>query len=278
MGRLIVGFDAAWTANKVGAMVGIFEDQQGYHVLENPESLDYLAASNRILHWSHQYNPEFTTIMLDQPTIVINANGCRDVENIVSSPVSLRRGGVQPANTSKTAMFGRQAPVWQFLAQMGGAADPVNLQGNTRVIETYPVLALIGLGWILPDDQRPTGRLPKYNPERSTFSFNDWMYLCNNVVATLNGYELTPLANWLSTNAPLIMGLNSRDKKQLQDRLDALICLIVAIKFHETGQSLMVGNLQTGYMVVPYSAILHQELVRRCNATGRSSVNWVHKF
>jgi hypothetical protein len=47
------------------------------------------------------------------------------------------------------------------------------------VIETYPVLTMIALGWTIPDsDGRLTGRLPKYNPGRKkTFSIKDWQHV-----------------------------------------------------------------------------------------------------
>jgi hypothetical protein len=51
--------------------------------------------------------------------------------------------------------------------------------GESLVFETYPVLAMIALGWTLPDS-RPTGRLPKYNPQRrQTFSTDDWRHVCS---------------------------------------------------------------------------------------------------
>jgi predicted RNase H-like nuclease len=112
----------------------------------------------------------------------VNAEGQRPVENIVASAVSLRYGGVQPASTERVDMFGVDAPVWRFLAQFGGPADPCaadlfTASRATRVIETYPVLAAITLGWAL-EDARATGRLAKYNPDRRTFTRADWKHLC----------------------------------------------------------------------------------------------------
>jgi len=75
-------------------------------------------------------------------------------------------------------MFGIDAPVWRFLKRFGGAADPLAPVANTRVFDTYPVLVMIGLNWMMPDS-RYTGRLPKYNPNRKkTFSISDWRYVC----------------------------------------------------------------------------------------------------
>ena len=93
-------------------------------------------------------------MLLDQPTIVTNAAGQRPVENIVGSPVSLRYGGMQPANTAKEEMFGTEAPMWPFLTQFGRPADPLTPVAETRVFETYPVLAMMS----------SAGRSPMHEP------------------------------------------------------------------------------------------------------------------
>jgi hypothetical protein len=72
---------------------------------------------------------------------------------------------MQPANTSKKEMFGEDAPIWEFPIRFGGPTHPLEPVGSSLVIETYPVLTMIALGWMLPD-MLATGRLPKYNPER----------------------------------------------------------------------------------------------------------------
>lgn len=279
MSRLLIGFDSAWTPNNLGAIVGLFHDDQGYQVLGNPQSINYPGAQDLICQWQNQYQPEQTIIMLDQPTIVPNATGKRPVERIVSSPVGRRKGGVQPANTGKASMFGLNAPVWQFVNHFGGPANIPHPVGGTRVIETYPVLALIAMGWTFPDGIQQNDRLPKYNPARATFSINDWMYVCNKAITALSGYGLNTLVNWLNANAQTITSLNSNGKKHLQDRLDAVLCLLVAIKYHEADSScLMVGNNQTGYMVAPYDAGLHNELVARCCDTDLDPVQWIQQI
>src|SRR5436190_21195853 len=85
---------------------------------------------------------------------------------------------MQPANTARQEMFGLTAPVWPFLARFGGPADPLATLLPTAVFETYPVLTMIALGWMLPDS-RPTGRLPNYNPERKKrVAASDWQHVC----------------------------------------------------------------------------------------------------
>ena len=241
--------------------------------LGTPQIVDYRAAEDVILKWQAEQAPTATVVLLDQPTIVTNAAGQRPVENIVGSPVSLRYGGMQPANTAREEMFGKQAPVWPFLTRFGGPADPLEPISNTRVFETYPVLAIIALGWMLPDS-RAAGRLPKYNPERKrTFSISDWQYVCGLASAAFSDRQLMDIVRWINHAAR-----NPSPRKSDQDGLDACLCLLVALYLAERKDGLMVGDLHTGYIVVPYCAELHAELDARCRQTGRVPSEWVRRL
>src|SRR5262245_52650216 len=152
MATLLVGFDSAWTATNSGALVGgLLQDDGTLRELGPPQTADFRDAATVVLKWQSEEDPVATLVLLDQPTIVKNAAGQRPVENLVSSPVSLRHGGMQPANTAKTKMFGKDAPVWGFLRLFGGASDPLKPVADTQVLETYPVLAMMAFGWMLPD-------------------------------------------------------------------------------------------------------------------------------
>lgn len=274
MTTLLVGFDSAWTATNSGALVGVLHFDDGtFHDLGAPQIVDYREAEGVILKWQAEQVPTATIVLLDQPTIVKNAAGQRPVENIVGSTVSLRYGGMQPANTSREEMFGKEAPVWPFLTRFGGPADPLERVAHTRVFETYPVLAMIALGWMLPDS-RAAGRLPKYNPERKkTFSIADWQYVCGLSSAAFCDRGLMDIVRWINDASQ-----NSSPRKRDQDGLDACLCLLVALYLAERKDCLMVGDRQTGYIVVPYGAGLRAELDARCNQTGRVPSEWVRAF
>ena len=274
MTTLLVGFDSAWTPINSGAVVGVLHFDDGtFHGLGVPQIVDYCEAEGVILKWQTEQVPTATIILLDQPTIVKNAAGQRPVENIVGSPVSLRYGGMQPANTAREEMFGKEAPVWPFLSRFGGPADPLEPIANTRVFETYPVLAMIALGWMLPDS-RAAGRLPKYNPERKkTFSISDWQHVCRKASGSFRARGLTDIVRWIEATAQ-----NTSPSKSDQDGLDACLCLLVALYLAERKDCLMVGDLRTGYIVVPYDAELLAELDARCSQTGRVPSEWVRRF
>ncbi len=274
MATLLVGFDSAWTRTNSGALVGVLHLDDGtFHGLGPPRIVDYPQAEAVILKWQTEQAPTATIVLLDQPTIVKNPAGQRPVDNIVASAVSLRYGGMQPANTAREEMFGRDAPMWPFLTRFGGPADPLEPVADTRVIETYPVLAMIALLWTLPD-KRAAGRLPKYNPERQrTFSISDWQHVCGLASGAFGERGLEEIVRWIDDSTR-----KTSPRKSDQDGLDACLCLLVALYLAERKDCLMVGDRQTGYIVVPYGPELRAELDARCNQTGRAPSEWVRVF
>ena len=274
MTMLVVGFDSAWTPTNSGALVGVLRADDGtLEDLGSPQAANYCESESAILAWQAEHKPGATIVLLDQPTIVRNSAGQRPVENLVGSPVSRRYGGMQPANTGRSEMFGQSAPVWQFLAQFGGPADPLAPLAGTRVFETYPVLAMIALGWTLPDS-RPAGRLPKYNPERKrTFSISDWRHVCGLTASAFRERGLPQVVQWLDEATEC-----QAPRKNDQDGLDACVCLLVALYLAELRRCLMVGSRDTGYIVVPYGEELCEELRTRCERTGRAPSEWVRSF
>lgn len=170
-------------------------------------------------------------------------------------------------------MFGSNAPIWPFLARFGGAADPLAPVAGTSIIETYPVLAVIALGWTLPD-ARPAGRLPKYNPERTkTFSIADWRHVCRRTSRAFHERGVTGLGRWLD-DATILSAPRKRD----QDRLDACLCLLAALHLADGRECLMIGTLESGYVVVPHGSELHQELIDSCERASRAASQWLHRF
>lgn len=273
MNTLLVGFDSSWTRANSGALVGVLHrDDATFLDLGPPQVVDYLQAEDVIVRWQDEQKPTATIVLLDQPTIVRNATGARPVENIVGSAVGRRYGGMQPANTSKSEMFGPNAPVWAFLRRFGGPADPCEPITGICVFETYPVLTMIALGWMLPDS-RVAGRLPKYNPARKqTFSISDWRHVCEKSLAAVRSRGLIHIAQWIEA------AQNTFPSKRDQDCLDACLCLLVALYLSEGKDCLIVGDRQTGYIVVPYETKLREELDARCSQTHRMPSQWVRAY
>lgn len=309
---LLIGFDSAWGQNNSGALVGILKlddgtfEELGTHDTSPgaPKIVNYKEAEEVICHWQKERKPKTTLIMLDQPIIVNNISKQRPVENIVSSIIGKLGGGVQPSNTSNEAMFGEHAPVWSFLRKFGGPANPLSsvkgsrvwslfrkfvvptnpllsVQGS-RVFETYPVLVIIALGYeIVGDSLSPkiVKRLPNYNPNRGTFKINNSIHVCNKVSSAFKTHGLHGIADWVAEVAKNAKdGNDAKVSKYTQDGLDACLCLLVALLLVSGEDGLMVGDMSTGYMVVPYAKTLYDELEKRCNDTKRSPPEWLRTF
>lgn len=275
MSVLLVGFDSAWTARNSGALVGATLDCDGrMRAIGPPLVANFAQAEEAISGWQEKHYPVRTLILIDQPTIVRNERSQRPVENIVSSAISLRYGGMQPAYTGRQGMFDREAPIWRFLGRFAGAADLNAPRARSLVIETYPALTILARDWTLPDDQRPnTGRLPKYNPVRPTFRKEHWVDLCRR----LKGYfdhrwGLEAISQWIASAGQIA------PCKPDQDCLDACLCLLVAIELAEGRECLVVGNQDSGYIVVPANERLEDELAARCERTKRDRQLWLRRF
>jgi predicted RNase H-like nuclease len=151
------------------------------------------------------------------------------------------------------------------------AALRANLQNLTHtteeglfLLEVFPALALAGF------NPKYCERLaaPKYNPERrKTYRHADWLSVINTlekVARTLSVFGASP---WFSTQ----LGL-SKPAKSHQDMLDAVICAFIGLHWltPERSQSMMLGDLRTGYIVAPVLRGIHPRII---NAAARLGVS-----
>ena len=84
---------------------------------------------------------------------------------------------------------------------------------------------------------------------------------------------LSEIVDWIERYARKIS-----PRKNDQDGLDACLCLLVALHLIEGKDCLMVGDCETGYIVVPDDADLRAELDNRCKQTNRVPSDWVRVF
>ncbi len=252
-----VGFDSAWADNpkNPGAICALTFDGARFADFVAPGLVGFAGALALVGKVHRPDRP--TSIAIDQPTIVRNLAGMRAAERAVASVIIWSGGGVQPANRGRIGMFDDLAPIWPFLQKLGAIDDPEASRGATQglhVMEVYPALALLSL------DARFGGpkRRPRYNPDRrKTFRREDWTGVVDTAAAEATRFGVTVVRDWLQTIRDL-----EAPRKADQDKLDAVICLLVAMRWRlaPRADSIMIGDLETGYIVAPVVDPIRQRL------------------
>lgn len=252
-----VGFDSAWTDNEKapGAICaillrpGVAPEFHAPRLTRFADALAFIETTSA--------GSDHTLIALDQPTIVPNASGMRPAERVAAAAISWMGGGVQPANRGKTGMFCDTAPIWPFLAALGATEDPPAARTATRgryLMEVFPALALASLE---PAFFARRGA-PKYNPaNRRHFRLDDWRAVAATTASWFERWALVEPASWCRAAGAL-----SSPRKADQDRLDAMICLVVALywRIEAPERSIMIGDTVSGYIVAPASTDVRRRL------------------
>ena len=172
MREAFIGFDSAWAGKVPGGIVwATFEDQH-LAAFAEPRLAGFNDAAQIIETLRSEC--DYVLVAVDQPTVVPNETGSRPVDGVARCLISRLGSGVQPANRSKQAMFGPNAPIWRFLERLGASENPPVARTSTHglhLIEVFPALALPAL----EPEILQRGRAAHYNPAtKKTFSQNDW--------------------------------------------------------------------------------------------------------
>jgi predicted RNase H-like nuclease len=121
-------------------------------------------------------------------------------------------------------------------------------------MEVFPALALASLEPAFFGLRKG----PRYNPaRRKTFRIQDWWAVVDAAMREATGLSCTPLVSWIeeirATTAP---------KKEHQDRLDAALCLLIAIRWRlgKREHAVAIGDLKNGYIVAPVSEPVFRRL------------------
>ena len=148
-------------------------------------------------------------------------------------------------------MFCDASPIWYFLGALGAEEDPERARKAIEglfLIEVFPALALASL------DTSFFGRLagPRYNPaRRKTFRSGDWGRVATAAGRGFSELGIGEAVGWCKAAAHI-----ERPRKADQDMLDSALCLLIALRWRlkPREDSLMLGDLTTGYMVTPATA------------------------
>lgn len=253
-----IGFDSAWTNNPraPGAICAVGIEDGLQTLFHAPQLVSFSEALSFIRN--HRSRNGVTLIALDQPTVVPNLTGMRPVERAAASLISWLGGGVQPSNRGRLGMFCDASPIWRFLTALGAEENPERARTadhGVYVMEVFPALALASL------DARFFGRLkgPRYNPaRRKTFSVADWGHVAEAAARDAHVLGCDTLAEWCRTAERA-----ANPRKADQDKLDSAICGLIALhwRLRPRDASLLLGDLTTGYMVLPASREVREYLI-----------------
>jgi predicted RNase H-like nuclease len=167
-------------------------------------------------------------------------------------------GGVQPESRAKIGMFDDAAQIWGFKQALGPREDPELARiaaSGTFLLEVFPALALADI------ERAFCSRLaaPKYNlANRKRFRLNDWQAVVEAVMRFGLSNSLLNVEEWCSVAVSCQI-----PRKADQDRLDALICGLIGLRWlvAPRDQSVMIGDLQNGYVVSAAISSVHERLL-----------------
>lgn len=253
----VVGFDSAWTDSPKapGAICVIRIDGLRARLYLEPRLASFGDALEIIR--GERSDTDKCLVALDQPTIVPNTSGSRPVDKVAGALISWIGGGVQPANRSKLGMFDDTAPIWRFKRDLGAIEDPDLARTASTglfLIEVFPALALATI------DRAFCRRLgaPKYNPtRRKRFREEDWQAVGSTIHQFGTLRALDQLEQWCTAHSAL-----RSPKKADQDKVDAIICGLVGLHWLAAPRelSVMIGDLDSGYMIAPAINGVHERL------------------
>lgn len=260
-----IGFDSAWADNPKapGAIAGLVLDGAETVSFVPPQLATFAQGADLIEDLSA--GCALTLIALDQPTLVPNQRGARPVERVAGAIMSSLRGGVQPAFRGKTGLFCDAAPIWPFLDRLASRQNPIAARHAAEgrfVLEVFPAMTLPALdpGFV---ERR---RAAKYNPaNRKQYRAEDWTAVARCVAREASSLGLAALAAWAADVAAL-----ANPRKADQDRLDAAICLLIAVLWRRAPAErvMAIGDARSGFIAAIVSDWLRTRLATAAEARG----------
>jgi predicted RNase H-like nuclease len=138
---------------------------------------------------------------------------------------------------------------------LGAVQDPnsARIAGTgLYLMEVFPALALASLGFFGPK------AAPHYNPGRKkTFRIHDWERVGAVAAKRADDLGCEKLAEWCRCARAI-----HEPRKADQDKLDAALCALIALRWRTQSrdESVMLGDLSSGYMVTPATAAVRERL------------------
>lgn len=198
-----------------------------------------------ILDWADAIAPadQPALIAVDAPTIIINPTGMRLPDRLAHRHFGKYHAGCYPANLGRP-FAERTTELGRSLEQRGFVHAPyiTPQQPGRYQIEVFPHAAMIGLFGL--------ERILKYKKGRLAERRIGLAQLRDRIFNDLP--TQTPRLNLTETDW-LDIPQTGKALKDLEDRLDSLICAYIAAYWWVwgTARNRVLGNLEEGYIVVP---------------------------
>ncbi len=235
-----IGIDLAWGNRNPTGLAHLVSDGAGCRLVR----AERLTTDEEILEWVEACGGDDVWLGIDAPIIAKNPPGTsRPADKMVSSRFSRYHAGVYPANRVRCE---RPVRLCRKLRRRGFSSNPfLPGRGGRRQLEIFPHLVQVAFF------ERP--RIIKYKkgpvPARQTglaeFQQAIETYLARQQPPLLPSRELSRL---LRDDPHSLRGSALKD---LEDRLDAVLCAYMAFYFHTWGDTRceIIGDHAQGYII-----------------------------
>lgn len=195
---------------------------------------------------------------IDAPIVVPNLTGRRDCEAELQREFGRFHAGAHPSNRSRVWLNPPRAE--RLAERFGWDVDPRVAPGAGRsvAIEVYPhpaIVSLFGLASVLPY---------KNKPRRTTASRREaFTQLLDGIEQVATTMRLAESARWAEIRAAVDAATRPVDLARMEDEVDAIFCAHLAWLWGQRDERLRVlGNVESGYIVVPIPPVGAQRTVR----------------
>jgi predicted RNase H-like nuclease len=234
---LFIGVDLGWTTGGTG--LAVLRTEGGHLTLA---AVSLARRHDEALQWIEQQTGNSNAmIAIDAPTVIRNQTGQRPGERELNSVFRKHLLACHPANLGRPFAFKTTgfAAVLEARGFLHAATIEPRAPGRYQ-IEVFPHAAIVRLF-------RLERRLP-YKKGRVAVRAAMLEILARHIESLRGGDP--PLA---LTDLPSIKGAKGRARKDVEDKLDAILCAYIGAYYWYWGcaRNDVFGDQETGYLVVP---------------------------
>ena len=242
----VVGVDLAWSGEGTGG-TGLCLVRDG-RVLDSAR----VRSDDDILAWARSRVQRPVLFAVDAPLVVVNRTGRRPCERALAHAFGRYWAAPHSANLGRPG-FERGPRALRLAHLLGADLDPRAARDSRHscVLEVYPhpaLVCLFGLPRRLPYKARRGRTLAE---RRQAFAC--LLELLETLVSADPPLDVPSAPRWPILRERVVSTAVGAELDRLEDEVDAYVCAYVALYHlrHGEPRSRVVGDLETGYVVVP---------------------------